>query len=55
MKKDQNYVDRLQYTQGAESDKLWLLIQSRKLNQSNVGIIVKIWRNFDDPRRKMIS
>ena len=35
-------MDRLQYTQGAESDKLRLLIQSRKLNQSYVGIIVKI-------------
>ena len=31
------------------------LFNSRKLNQSNVEIIVKIERDFDDPRRKMMS
>ena len=31
------------------------LFNSRKLNQSDVEIIVKIERNFDDPRRQMMS
>ena len=47
-------MERLQYTPGADSDKLRLLIQSRKLSQSCQNNC-KDLKNFDDPRRKMIS